>query len=429
MSLNNAVRSPWRCCSVECRISLFLRLDGKLMLECPVQALARQALPIVWDFAEVCPWTNATGSVVSQANRMADAAESACIPFQSVGQVQSADAANHPLPDQAADVWFTDPPYYDAIPYADLADFFLVWLKRMLPDHPILRDPFAPENLLSPKAQECVWNQAYEFEGRPKDAAFFESTISKAFEDGRRILSEDGIASIVFAHQTTQGWEAFLGGLVSAGWTVTASWPIATEMASRIRARDNASLATSVHLICRPRPDDAPVSDWGDVLRELPRRVADWMERLQGEGTRGADLVFACIGPALEIFSRYRAVETAEGRDVGLPEYLEKVWEVVGRTALENILGTAEAKARNGAMGALEEDARLTPSFSGLSRAAKPPGRTGRQTQITSTPAPRPRRGDSASPSTWCAVSPSPWASTSTAGPVALSARRREWCA
>jgi len=87
------------------------------------------------------------------------------------------------------------------------------------------------------------------------------------------------------------------------------------------------------------------------------------MERLQGEGVRGADLVFACIGPALEIFSRYRKVETADGREVKLAEYLEKVWEVVGRTALEQILGTDEARARNGMAGVLEEDARLTALF------------------------------------------------------------------
>jgi hypothetical protein len=107
----------------------------------------------------------------------------------------------------------------------------------------------------------------------------------------------------------------------------------------------------------------APVGDWGDVLRELPKRVGDWMERLQGEGVRGADLVFACIGPALEIFSRYTKVETADGREVALAEYLEKVWEVVGRSALAQVLGTAESKDRNGAAGAVEEDARLTALF------------------------------------------------------------------
>ncbi|HSV74197.1 MAG TPA: hypothetical protein VLH79_10595 [Chthonomonadales bacterium] len=99
------------------------------------------------------------------------------------------------------------------------------------------------------------------------------------------------------------------------------------------------------------------------MLREMPVRVGDWMEHLQDEGVRGADLVFACIGPALEIFSRYERVETAEGREVKLDEYLEKVWEVVGRTALEQVLGTADARARNGAAGALEEDARLTALF------------------------------------------------------------------
>jgi hypothetical protein len=99
------------------------------------------------------------------------------------------------------------------------------------------------------------------------------------------------------------------------------------------------------------------------VLRELPDRVGEWMARLEREGVRGADLVFACIGPALEIFSRYSRVETAEGREVPLAEYLEKVWEVVGREALHQVLGTAEAQARNGGAGALEEDARLTALF------------------------------------------------------------------
>ncbi|MYA89896.1 MAG: hypothetical protein F4X97_15835 [Boseongicola sp. SB0662_bin_57] len=187
--------------------------------------------------------------------------------------------------------------------------------------------------------------------------------MAKAFAEGRRVLSDDGVGAVVFAHKTTEGWEALLSGMIRGGWTITGSWPIATEMGSRLRARDSAALATSVHLICRPRPDDAPIGEWAEVLRQLPMRVADWMDHLQGEGVRGADLVFACIGPALEVFSRYRAVETAEGAEVALPEYLEKVWEVVGRAALEQVLGTAEAAARNGMAGALEEDARLTALF------------------------------------------------------------------
>ncbi len=321
----------------------------------------RQALPIVWDFAEIVVTAEAPGNWKSGYSILGDVVGAS----HSVhtAQIQAADATDHPLPDETAGVWFTDPPYYDAIPYSDLSDFFLVWLKRALPGHPLLRDPFDPANPLSPKTREAVQDETKTCEGRVKDRAFFEETMGRAFAEGRRVLHEDGIGSVVFAHKTTEGWEALLAGLIRGGWTITGSWPIATEMGSRLRARDSAALATSVHLICRPRPADAPVGDWADVLRELPPRVGEWMERLQGEGVRGADLVFACIGPALEIFSRHPSVETPDGREVGLAEYLERVWEVVGRTALENILGAAEARARNGLAGALEEDARLTALF------------------------------------------------------------------
>ena len=321
----------------------------------------RQALPIVWDFAEVVVTASAPGNWESGYMLIIDVI--GALVSKGSGNVQLVDSTNHSLPSESAQVWFTDPPYYDAVPYADLSDFFLVWLKRTLPDNSIVRDPFDPDNPLSPKTAEVVQDETKFNSGRPKNRTWFEETMATAFNEGRRILNEDGIGSVVFAHKTTEGWEALLSGLIRGGWTITGSWPIATEMSSRLRARDSAALATSVHLICRPRPRNAPVGEWADVLRELPVRVGDWMQRLQSEGVRGADLVFACVGPALEIYSRYSVVETAEGHQVALPEYLERVWEVVGREALEQVLGTAEAQARNGAAGALEEDARLTALF------------------------------------------------------------------
>ena len=323
----------------------------------------RQALPMVWDFAEVAPFAGATGSYDNVANQIEGGVHSIAGIVKSTGQVQLMDANSHTLPDQSAGIWFIDPPYYDAVPYADLSDFFLVWLKRALPDNPLLRDPFDQGNPLSPKSREIVQDETKDKTGRPKDRAWFEETMARTFSQGRRILHEDGIGSVVFAHKTTEGWEALLSGMIQGGWTITGSWPIATERSGRLNAQDTASLSTSVHLICRPRPEDAPVGDWAVVLSELPGRVGDWMQRLDREGVRGADLVFACIGPSLEIYSRYSRVETAEGREVALPEYLEKVWEVVGREALQQVLGTAEAQARNGAAGALEEDARLTGLF------------------------------------------------------------------
>lgn len=339
-----------------------------------VHMFSRQALPMVWDFPEPAIFADASGDYGVTLRTMARVIDSLAVVGKS-GTVKQADARSSPLPDESAAVWFTDPPYYFAVPYADLSDFFFVWLKRSLPNHPLLGDPFDTTNPLTPKKQELCemahWDRERYAE---KNQEFFESGMKDAFAEGRRVLAEDGIGCVVFAHKTTEGWEALLSGMIRGGWTITASWPLATEMAERLRARDSAALATSVHLVCRPRREDATVGDWADVLRELPRRVGDWIERLQAEGIKGADLVFACIGPAMEIYSRYRSVEDAEGREIPLggdpsaPEpykrgFLAYVWETVGRLALEEVLGTAEARARNGAAGALEEDARLTALF------------------------------------------------------------------
>jgi len=282
-----------------------------------------------------------------------------------------ANALDELLPEESVDVVFTDPPYANQIPYAHLADFFYGWLRLGLRDH----FPQAFAALETEKAREITENRAVQ-DGGVHDRAWYEAKMHEAFVQMKKTVKEDGVASVVFAHKETDRWEALVSALISAGWKATGSWPIATERRQRMRGQGYAALETSVHLVCRPRPDDAPVGDWAEVLRELPRRVGDWMERLQAEGIRGADLVFACIGPALEIFSRYSRVETAEGREVTLAEYLEKVWEVVGRSALEQVLGTAEAspaaplpvgegsrRRGEGISGALEEDARLTALF------------------------------------------------------------------
>lgn len=331
--------------------------DGEFV----AHTFGRQALPMVWDFAEACQLADSSGNLDGAIDWVTRVIE-ALAGVIATGQVQPADAADHPLPDETAGVWFTDPPYYDAVPYAHLADFFYVWLKRALPDQTLLssRDGYG---VTTPKEGEIVVDRPHRLSNSKKDAIFYEKGMATAFAEGRRVLRAEGIGSVVFAHKTTEGWEALLSGMIRGGWTITGSWPVATERGARLNARETASLATSVHLVCRPRPGDAPVGDWADALRELPGRVTDWMERLQSEGIRGADLVFACVGPALEIFSRYRAVETADGRAVELAEYLEKVWEVVGRTALQQVLGSAEGQAGSGFAGALEEDARLTALF------------------------------------------------------------------
>ena len=298
-------------------------------------AYSRQALPMVWDFGEGNPLSESTGGysvAIEWIKKVVDA-----WPMSGTGRSAIVDAARHPLPDASAGVWFTDPPYYNAVPYADLSDFFLVWLKRTLPGHPLLQDPFDPTNALSPKGREAVQDETRKVDGQPKNREWFENAMAEAFAEGRRVLSEDGIGSLVLAHERTEGSsDALLSGMVHGGWTITGSWPIATETGPAVQAGDSFALTTSLHLVCRPRSEDAATGDWTDVQSELPRRLEEWMQRLQGEGVHGADLIFACIGPALEIFSRYSRVNAEDGREVGLPEYLEIFREAAGREALRH---------------------------------------------------------------------------------------------
>lgn len=356
--------------------------DWMVDVECPGHLFTQQAIPQKWDFAESNILSGASGSYEPLLENTIRNMEATQIIGAQPTSPQLADAQKSPLPDDSCSIWFTDPPYYYAIPYADLSDFFYVWLKRILIDAPILKNTTETNNPLTPKSAELTEMARWDPDRYGhKNQQFFEEGMTKAFKEGKRVLEEDGIGCVVFAHKTTEGWEALLSGMVNGGWTITSSWPIATERSARMRAKDSAALESSVHLICRPRPEDAAIGDWTQVSRELPKKVGEWMQRLQKEGVRGADLVFACIGPALEIYSRYAKVVDAEDREIPLggdPEsrephlrgYLAYVWEVVGRLALEQVLGTGETLQKKDAVTALEEDARLTALFLWTQQAA-----------------------------------------------------------
>lgn len=268
----------------------------------------------------------------------------------SPGTVQSGPAQDLPLPDNVATLCVTDPPYYYSIPYADLSDIFYVWLKRMLYalDASYLQTP------VTPKDREAIQNLPHSKSPSKKDRAHYERELAASFARLRSTLVADGIAVVVFAHASTEGWEALIGALISAGWTITASWPIDTENTGRMLANRQRTLSSSIHLVCRPRdPQSHRVGDWREVLAELPGRIRQWMPRLESEGIVGADAIFACLGPALEIFSRYDSVERPSGELVTLREYLEHVWAAVAKEALATIFKGADATG-------FEEDSRLT---------------------------------------------------------------------
>lgn len=306
----------------------------------------RQALPMVWDFVEAnilsdigwlgaCEW-------VAKVIDCTSAIGNRC------GTTAMASARSHLLPNAAAEAVVTDPPYYAAIPYADLSDFFFTWLKRSVGDlHPELF-----QSNLAPKDEECVSLAHRAAMYRNKDGPWFEQQMTDACHEIQRITKLSGIGVVVFANKETSGWEAMLSALISSAWVVTASWPIDTERGGRLRAMNSAALASSVHLVCRPR-DGKAVGDWRDVLADLPKRIHDWMPRLASEGIVGADAIFACLGPALEIFSRYARVEKASGDRVELKEYLEHVWAAVAKEAMSLIFAGADATG-------FEPDSRLT---------------------------------------------------------------------
>ncbi len=322
-----------------------------------INTFSRQALPIMWDFAEGLPFEGKSGGWLPALEWTALVIEREAKRRAGGAHVEQASATAHPLPDDAAQAVVTDPPYYDAIPYGDLSDFFYVWLRRSLPH---LQSSLLKERT-TPKDEEAIWNpgRKHSVTGRVKDTAFYEEQMGKALAEARRFTAPNGIGVVVFAHKSTAGWEAILSALLNAGWVATASWPVDTEMGNRMNAMGTASLASSVHIVCRPREDASgavrfdQVGDWRKILHELPIRMREWLPRLADEGVVGADAIFACLGPALEIFSQYSRVEKVSGEPVALREYLEQVWAAVSKEALSMIFEDADTSG-------LEEDARLS---------------------------------------------------------------------
>lgn len=309
---------------------------------------------MTWDFAEVNPFSKATRDFLNGVEGVIKALQSTDDNFVIQGTVQPASATNHPLPDDFASALITDPPYYDAVPYSHLSDFFYVWLRRCLNHlHPSL---FTETH--SPKVDEIVVDRAHKLSSSNKGIAFYEQNLAIAFAECRRVVKPDGLGCVVFASKTTSSWEAILKAIIESGWVITGSWPIDTEMETRVAAQGQARLASSVHIVIRPREQtDGSLAnhlgEWREVLSELPRCIHRWMPRLASEGVVGADAIFACIGPALEIFSKYSRVEKSNGDAATLREYLEHVWAAVSTEALALIFKDADASG-------LEPDARLT---------------------------------------------------------------------
>ena len=285
---------------------------------------ARQAIPMMWDFPEANLFSNSTQNWMSQVEWVAKAIENFPTSTNN-GEVYQTDATTTPHGIDAP-VIITDPPYYDNIGYADLSDFFYVWLR------PILRDTY-PElfaGIATPKEDEILANRL-RFENHN---VHFEQLLGKAFLQMRQYCSDEFPTSIFYAYKQQEGkrteeistgWETMLKATIDAGFQIVATWPMRTEQPKALKTGINA-LASSVVLVCHPRPGDAPTTTRTEFLQELKKEMPSALERLTRiANIRPVDLAQAAIGPGMEIYSRYSKVMRVTGETVPIREVLTHI--------------------------------------------------------------------------------------------------------
>lgn len=294
----------------------------------------RQGLPMSWDYAELVPYADVLSGTCKSMTRQVLRAIEGIQTISDTCFVYQASATRLPLRDGHVDIVITDPPYYDAVPYADLSDFFYVWLKRVVGS----MYPESFHTLVTPKKEELIEERPHSSLERRKDRDFYEQGMMEAFREMYRVLSDHGVCCVMFAHKTTSAWETIISGLMNSGLLVTGSWPIHTEMKNRMIAQGTASLASSVTLVCRKRPKAVSMGYWDDIRQELRGVTNERLEFFWEQGIRGADFFISAIGPALSIFGKYEKVVRLNGDEVTVAGFLDEVRSLVTGYALEKII-------------------------------------------------------------------------------------------
>lgn len=303
---------------------------------CIGHTFTRFALPISWDFAEPNVLSRTTGNAWDTVIWLCDILARALDVRGMAPAHVSQEDAQLTLTAKPLDLIVTDPPYYDAIPYSDLMDFFYVWLRRVLIGlSPEADAAFAPE--CGPKwdaddATGELIDDASRFGGdTERSRAAYEEGMYRAFVASHRALHASGRFVVVFAHKHPDAWEALVSAIIRAGFVVDASWPIQTEMAARTRAIASAALSSSVWLVCRKRPEAARPGWDTRVLEEMRESIGRRLRDFWDAGIRGPDFVWAATGPALEAYSKHPVVKKANQPDqlMTVSEFLRHVRRIV----------------------------------------------------------------------------------------------------
>ena len=300
------------------------------------ETFARQAIPMAWDFAEADPFSNSGGSFAQCLARVPDVIHA--LPKSHMGNSKGCQWDAQSDNGLRNIVVSTDPPYYDNISYADLSDFFYVWLRRSLRN----TYPKLFSYMLVPKAEELVATP-YRFGGSKQSAKeFFEVGMFRTCERLYEYTRSDIPVTIYYAFKQSEteqmedgkrtassGWETMLAAIVRAGFTITGTWPIKTEGVGRAIAQGSNALASSIVLVCRKRPEDAPMCTRRELVPALRRELRPALEKLQQSNIAPVDLAQSAIGPGMGVYSRYAKVLEADGSEMGVRAALQIINEEI----------------------------------------------------------------------------------------------------
>lgn len=294
----------------------------------------RQAIPMVWDFAETAPFSTMTGGFVAMLDWTRKALANA--PASRPGFATQSEAQS---PSPAAAVISTDPPYYDNIGYSDLSDFFYVWLRRAIP----AIYPDLLSTMLVPKSDELVANP-YRHGGKSEAKHFFEEGFRHVFAQARTTAFDEFPITVYYAFkqtdtdedgQSSSGWETLLDGMIRSGWAITATWPMRSELSNRILSQGTNALASSIVLALRPRRTDASSTDRRGLIAALHAELPEALRALQLGTISPVDLPQAAIGPGMAVFSRYSSVIEDDGSPMSVRSALARINEILDQVLNE----------------------------------------------------------------------------------------------
>lgn len=328
----------------------------------PKEALTGHKISMVWDYAEGNPISGSAGSWAKAISYVTRALGTFVRSTNNRAAVCVTGSATHlTLDGGSLHAVVIDPPYYDNVPYADLSDFFYVWLKRSI-GHLY---PEAFQTTLTPKDEEIVHNPARwlaaakekRHQEKPDCACadcisrrHYERLLTASFQEIHRVLKDDGLAVIMFTHKSTAAWESLIQSLLNAGLYPTASWPVHTEMEASTHTRGKGSIVSTILLACRKRgvganPDrsgqtegSAPTGWYHEIKPQLEARVRERLQKFWESGISGADFLVSAIGPAVEVFGRYEKVLHPSGHEIKVSRLLDEVRRLVIDFAMKMIL-------------------------------------------------------------------------------------------